>query len=193
MRNLTASHRIASYHSSSSRGSRYRPFGACRTERKAALHTANPNRPQDAYRNAIPRTHVLCRRREGDLLRGDACTVIATWELASESECTAGAGWSLIGRERPNSSTSSSRLRFVPGPPSLATTYMRGVSAQPARAQTDAINLSQWKEPTAAGGGEGGREGQREGRGIGGRCAQRGGSGSGQVKSGVHYIGAPQC
>ena len=64
MRNLAASHRIASYHSSSSRGSRYRPFGACRTERKAALHTANPGHRIHTAMQSHARTCSAAEGRE---------------------------------------------------------------------------------------------------------------------------------
>ena len=65
MRNLAASHRIASYHSSSSRGgSRYRPFGACHTERKAALHTANPGHRIHTAMQSHARTCSAAEGRE---------------------------------------------------------------------------------------------------------------------------------
>ena len=65
MRNLAASHRIASYHSSSSRGgSRYRPFGACRTERKAALHTAKPGHRIHTAMQSHARTCSAAEGRE---------------------------------------------------------------------------------------------------------------------------------
>ena len=66
MRNLAASHRIASYHSSSSRGgSRYRPFGACRTERHGKRHFTRPTPTGHRMRTAMPSDARTCSAGEG--------------------------------------------------------------------------------------------------------------------------------